>query len=71
MHQSKSYAEKLKYIETQIESDIQYFNMKDILDEATLKMEAIKANLRQKQKEIDRMQENKSKTKIAIRKKQS
>ena len=55
MHQSKSYAEKLKYIETQIESDIQYFNMKNILDEATLKMDAIKANIRQKEKEINRM----------------
>lgn len=48
MHPSKSYGEKLKYIETQIESDIQYFNMKNILDEATLKMDAVKAQLRQK-----------------------
>lgn len=47
--------------------------MKNILDEATLKMDAIKANLRQKQKEIDRMRENKSKAKSAhsMRKKQS
>jgi len=33
MGNNKSYGEKLKFIEQKIESDIQYFNMKNILDE--------------------------------------
>jgi hypothetical protein len=50
-----SYEEKLKYIEQEIEADIQYFNKNDS-DEA-LKIDAIKATLRQKQKIINKKNE--------------
>ena len=33
MGPTKSYGEKLKFIEQKIETDIQYFNMKNIMDE--------------------------------------
>lgn len=55
MSPNNCYYKKLKFIEQKIESDIQYFNMKNILDENALKMDAIKAQLRQKQKLINKM----------------
>ena len=52
-----SYEGRLKYIEQEIEADIQYFNKND--SEEALKIDAIKATLRQKQKLINNRIENK------------
>lgn len=57
MAPQNSYQDKLKFIDQKIEADIQYFNMKNILDENALAMDAIKATLRKKQKIINRMSE--------------
>lgn len=46
-----SYESRLKYIEQEIEADIQYFNKND--SEEAMKMDAIKATIRQKQKQIN------------------
>ena len=46
----------MKYLDGKIETDIQFFNEYNVLDENMIKLNAIKTQLRQKEKLIDKME---------------